>query len=255
MDAESKSGNRVKELSIWLFCICRNEARLMPYFLKHYAPWVTKFVFFDELSDDGTRDIIRSCHTAELRDWPGSCGINDDQMLTFANEAWKEARGKADWIIWVDADEFLYHPNIIGVLQRYLHEDIDVPQIQGYTMVSKAFPTTQGQIYDEVRRGFPDGIWSKPAIFRRHMWWTVGRHGVDYTRFNPKSSPHAEIKLLHYRALGMDYIRWRHQRNWERVPERCRAMNLGTNTAPDAVGHHSVSWFEEVVGKEWPEVL
>lgn len=245
----------MNELSIWLFCICRNEARIMPYFLRHYAPWVTKFVFFDELSDDGTRDIIRSCHTAELRDWPGSCGINDDQMLTFANEAWKEARGHADWVIWVDADEFLYHPAIKEVLRRYLADDIEVPQIQGYTMVSKQFPTAPDQIYDEVRTGFPDGIWGKPAIFRKHMWWTVGRHSPDLTKFNPRSSTHAEIKLLHYRALGVDYVRWRHTRNWDRVPERCRALNMGTNTAPGHTGHHGLAWFEEQIGKDWPEVI
>lgn len=245
----------MKDLSIWLFCICRNEARIMPYFLRHYAPWVTKFVFFDDLSDDGTRDIIRSCHTAEVRDWPGSSGINDDQFLQFANEQWKEARGHADWVVWVDADEFVYHPAIKDVLTRYLHEDIEVPQIQGYTMVSKEFPTTAGQIYDEVRCGFPDGIWGKPAIFRKHMQWTVGRHGVDYCGFNPKSSANAEIKLLHYRALGVDYLRWRHARNWARVPERCRAMNLGTNCSPGHQGHHGLAWFEEQIAREWPEVV
>ena len=242
-------------MNIWLFCILRNEAKILNYFLRHYAPWVTKFVFYDDLSDDGTREIIRSCHTAEIRDWPGGSGIQDDQFLQFANENWKEARGKADWVIWVDADEFLYHDDIKDVLRRYLHDDIEVPQIQGYTMVSKSFPRTEGQIYDEVRTGFPDGIWGKPAIFRKHMWWTVGRHGVDYAQFNPKSSVHPEIKLLHYRALGVDYVRWRHARNWARVPERCRKLNLGTNTAPDAVGHHTVSWFEEAIAKDWPEVI
>jgi hypothetical protein len=227
----------------------------MPYFLKHYAPFVTKFIFFDEFSDDGTRDIIRSCHTAELRDWEHSSGIQDDKFLEFANEKWKEARGHADWVIWVDADEFLYHPAITDVLRRYLADDIEVPQIQGYTMVSKAFPTAPGQIYDEVRCGFPDDIWGKPAVFRKHMQWTVGRHGVDYHQFKPKNSAHPELKLLHYRALGVDYVRWRHFRNWQRVPERCRRLNLGANTNPEYVGHHSLAWFEEMIGREWPEVV
>jgi glycosyltransferase involved in cell wall biosynthesis len=245
----------MKELSIWLFCICRDEARLMPYLLRHYAPFVTKFVFFDGGSTDGTREIIRSCHTAELRDWPGSAGIVDDEFREFANEAWKEARGKADWVIWIDADEFLYHPDIKGVLRRYLQEDVECPQIKGYTMVSQQFPTTPGQIYDEVKTGFVDGIWGKPAIFRKHMQWTVGRHGVDYSGFNPKSSAEVEIKLLHYRALGVEYLRWRHNRNWARVPERCRQQNLGTNTAPDATGHHTIGWFEEMIARPWPEVI
>jgi glycosyltransferase involved in cell wall biosynthesis len=216
---------------------------------------VEKLIFYDDHSTDGTRELISGTPRCELRNWPGERGIVDDQFVEFANEIWKEARGHCEYVAFVDADELLYHPNILEVLQQYLQGDIDVPQIQGYTMVSRTFPTTQGQIYDEVRCGFPDGIWSKPAIFRRHMFYTVGRHGLDFTRFNPSSSAHAEIKLLHYRGLGLDYVRWRHQRNWQRVPERCRALNLGTNTAPEYVGHHSVAWFEEAISKEWPAVI
>lgn len=227
----------------------------MPYFLKHYAPWVTKFVFYDDLSDDGTREIIRSCPAAEIRDWPGSSGINDDQFMEFANEQWKEARGHADYVVWVDADEFLYHPAIKEVLLRYLAEDVDVPQIQGFLMVSKVFPTTTGQIYDEVKTGMREGQWDKKAIFRKHMFYGIGRHEIDFGRFNPKSSEHAEIKLLHYRALGMEYVRWRHNRNWCRLPERCRQIGYGPNVNPDYIGHHSVAWFEEVIGKEWSEVI
>jgi hypothetical protein len=240
---------------VWLYCICRNEERILPFFLRHYAPWVERMTFYDDRSTDQTRAILAHCPKAVVADWPGEPGLVDDQFLEFANERWKDARGHADYVVWVDCDEFLYHPNIVAVLERYLAEGVDVPQIEGFTMVSRVFPTTTGQIYDEVRTGFPDGIWGKAAIFRRHMHWTMGRHSLDFTQFNPRSSATAEIKLLHYRALGLDYVRWRHARNWERVPERCRAMNLGTNTAPGYSGHHGLAWFEEVLSKDWPAVI
>jgi hypothetical protein len=242
-------------MRVWLYCICRDELRIMPYFLRHYTPWVERLFFYDDRSIDGTRDIIKACPKAELRDWPGEHGLVDDQFLEFANEVWKEARGHADYVVFVDADEFLYHPNITELLSRYLAEGVEMPQILGFTMVSKVFPTTTGQIYEEVRTGFPDDVWNKPAIFRKAMWWTVGRHGPDYAQFQPRASATPEIKLLHYRALGMEYVRWRHGRNWARVPERCRQMNLGTNTAPGYVGHHGLAWFEEVLSKDWPDVV
>lgn len=241
--------------NVWLYCILRNEAKIIGYFLRHYTPWVSKLIFYDDKSDDGTREIIRACPKAELRDWEGTPGIVDDEFLEFANEQWKEARGKTDWVAWVDADEFLYHPNIDGVLRRYWAQDVEVPQIEGFTMVSDHFPTTEGQIYDEIKTGFRDGVWDKKAIFRVHMHWNVGRHSINFNYFNPKSSPEAEIKLLHYRCLGMDYLRWRHQRNWERVPERCRRQNLGTNTMPGFRGHHSVEWFEEIDPKKLSNVI
>ena len=163
-------------MTAWLYCICRNEARLLPYLLRHYTTFVDKLIFYDDQSDDGTRDLIRACPSAELRDWPGSHGIVDDEFLNFANEQWKEARGKAEWVIWIDADEFIYHPDIKNVLDRYLKEGVDLPQILGYTMVSDHFPTTSGQIYDEIKTGFYDDVWSKPAIFRSNMRWNMGRH-------------------------------------------------------------------------------
>jgi hypothetical protein len=39
------------------------------------------------------------------------------------------------------------------------------------------------------------------------------------------------------------------------VPERCRRLNLGTNTAPDYTGHHGLAWFEEAIAKDWPDVI
>ena len=35
--------------------------------------------------------------------------INDFKYLEIKNNAWKKSRGKADWVIVVDMDEFLYH--------------------------------------------------------------------------------------------------------------------------------------------------
>jgi hypothetical protein len=44
----------------------------------------------------------------------------------------------------------------------------------------------------------------------------------------------------------MDYLRWRHNRNWERVPPRCRELNYGRNCEPGHDGHHGVDWFEKL---------
>lgn len=242
-------------MTVWLYCICRDEIQILPYFLRHYVPWVDRLIFYDDQSADGTRELIAATPKCEVRDWPGTHGIVDDEFLHFAHEQWKEARCHADWVVWIDADEFLYHPNMLELLERYLREGVQVPQIRGFTMFSREFPTTSGQIYEQVKAGVPDDCWNKPSIFRDVADWTVGRHGWDYTKSNPRGSSDCEIKLLHYRGLGMEYVRWRHNRNWARVPEAQRRMNLGTNTAPDYVGHHGLAWFEEVMSRNLPHVI
>ena len=107
---------------------------------------------------------------------------------TSRTKLWKEARCNAEWVIYVDADEFLYHEDMLTLLRSYLADGVEVPQIRGYTMFSREFPTTTGQIYDQVKAGVPDDVWNKPAIFRRFMHWTMGRHGLDFTKFSPRSS-------------------------------------------------------------------
>lgn len=242
-------------MTIHLYCICRDERLIMPYFLRHYSPWVSKLIFYDANSTDGTRDMIRECHNAELRDWHGSEGIVDDEFMDFANRAWSGSVGVSDWIIWVDADEFLYHPEIVSVLKGYLAQGVEVPKIDGYTMLSDRFPTTNGQIYEEVKTGIYDWCWSKNAIFRNTICWNVGRHSINTSVFNPRTSEHADIKLLHYRGLGMEYVENRHRRNWERVPARCRQLGFGANCDPSHTEHHSIQWFAQRIAGNPREVI
>lgn len=242
-------------MTIWLYCICRDEEMMMPYFLRHYGTFVDRMNFFDGGSTDRTLEIIAGCPQAICRPWTGSTGIVDDEFTNFANEQWKEARGQADWVIWVDADEFVYHPNILEVLWRYRQEGVEVPRIEGYTMLSDRFPTTLGQIYTEVKTGIPDNCWSKQAVFRGDIHYNMGRHSLNLDAFNPVQSATAELKLLHYRGLGLDYVKARHLRNWSRVPERCRQQNCGTNTSPGWTGHHGLDWFKERLSEPRKNVI
>lgn len=229
---------------------------MMPYLLRHYAPWVDKLIFLDGHSTDGTREMIQACPKAELRDYKGRDELADDEFQLVYNELWKEARGVADWVAWIDADEFLYHPDMRNLLATYQAAGITVVRTDGYTMVSDKPPTGDGQIYDEIKRGFLDDCWSKCAIFdpKINMTYHPGRHAIDIDFFTPILSP-MDVKLLHYRALGMDYLRRRHARNWARVPQRCREANFGVNCSPGHDGHHSVDWFEKMLSREWLEVI
>lgn len=247
----------ITDMKIWLYCIIRNEARILPYLLRHYEQFVDKMLFFEDHSTDCTRDLILEHSKCELYDWPGTSGVVDDEFLNFANSKWKEARGIADWVIWIDADEFLYHPKITEVLTRYINDGIDIPDIQGFTMVSDKFPEKDGQIYEEIKRGFPEEIWSKKCIFRPHvnMVYNMGRHSIDMRLVTGKTSSTRELFLLHYRCLGLEYLKSRNERNWNRVPERCRIRSLGTNCSPGFKGAYGFDWYVEMLKKEFPEII
>lgn len=241
-------------MKVWVYTICKNEVKMMPYFLRHYETFCDSIIIYDDKSDDGTRDVIKKCSKAQCRDWPGTHNeLRDDEFIDFAHEQWKEARGKADWVIWVDADEFIYHPNIHQVLERYLAEGVDVPFITGYVMVSDHFPTTNGQIYDEIKTGFRSDEWSKPVVFRKWIRWCVGRHSLDIgSDFNPVRSSDAVIKLLHYRYLGLDYVKARNTGNRYRQPDYTKRQTWGWNNELDAVGNYTLSWY---VQKHYPPLI
>lgn len=243
-------------MKVWVYAICRNELPIIGYFLRHYSAFAEKIIIYDGNSNDGTREEIRKCEKAELRNFEGCDALVDDQFLYYSNEKWKEARGKADWVAWVDCDELLYHHDILWALKEYKQNGYTVVRTQGYTMVSDAFPTGDAPLTEQVRTGFPDWEWSKPALFQPHieMCWNVGRHSVNETLFTPVLTAR-EVKLLHYRALGMDYLRERHARNWARVPGHCRERNYGRNCDPEHLEHHGLRWFEDMMKRKWPEVI
>lgn len=253
-------------LKIWLYAIVRNEAPLIRFFLRHYESLVDRMIFYDGGSDDGTPEIIDTHSQAEVRKWRGGRGIVDDEFQQFANNQWKEARGQADWVIFVDADEFLHHSDWHMLLKFYLEHGVTLPRVVGYTMLHPTFPVDNGitPLTSIVRTGIEDGCWDKQAIFREDIHFNPGRHSVDVTKFTPVTShaldyatgQHANpIRLLHYRGLGLDYVKARHARNWARVPERCRALNYGSNTNPAHSGHHDLNWFAEKLSQPLVDVI
>lgn len=247
-----------ESMSLWVYCICRNEQHLMGYFLRHYATLADKIIIYDDQSDDGTREIVKACPIAELRDWPGTHGLVDDEFLEFANKQWREAIGKAHWVAWVDVDEFLYHPDMRELLASYVIEGVDIPRIEGYGMVSDHFPTTTGQIYDEIKTGFRSPEWDKHELFHAavKMVWNIGRHSFwDAVMGKFRMSDRAEIKLLHYRYLGLEYVEARNNRNHSRQPDRCRRLSFGDNCCPDATKTYSTNWFREFGKQPFPNVI
>jgi glycosyltransferase involved in cell wall biosynthesis len=182
-----------------------NEAVLMPYFLRHYSTFCDKIVVYDDDSTDGTRDIVNTCPIAEVRQ-SLSRGVDDAAWIDFWSSVYKESRGIADWVILVDGDEFIYHPDIIGKLEQYRVRRMNMPFVQGYNMVSEAPPTTDGQIYEELFSGYAYAPETKRAVIdpMLDVCYEVGRHSVHVAGAHISDNP--DLALLHYNQLGIDYI-------------------------------------------------
>lgn len=219
---------------------------MLPWFLKHYETFADKIIIWDENSDDGSRKIIKNHPKCELRDWPYR-GLDDEKFLHAVNNWSREAIGKADWIIWPDIDELLWHPDPIAALTA---PDGDVIPSVGYALIAKEPPHLGigHQIYDVVRTGYRQTNYDKRIIWRTHveMQHTIGRHtyGNDWPRFRGRLASNTEFKLLHCHHLGgVGFTEQRNRRNYARAVNKKYAWNY----APGEKSAGTEHWVQELI--------
>lgn len=209
-------------MKIHVYSIQRNEAKVLPYWLRWYKTFAEKIFVFDDQSDDGSRDLLLKAGCF-VRDYPGTL-LDDGAMADLFSTCYREDRS-ADVVMCVDADEFIWAPNLESVLTLAL-EHCKVIEVMGYEMWAPAFPCGEHQIME-----IPQFQWGEPAL-----WWYNGGYKpcvfspqVDmnficgrHAKTNPTPALFTKtIKLLHYRNLGYQYYLWHHERNAKRLsPER-----------------------------------
>lgn len=202
-------------MKVHIYANCWNELRILPYFMRHYDPFVDKFIILDDGSTDGSIQFLEDQAKVRLIKANRQDLSYIEQSHMFFNEAWKESRSMADWIITCNIDEHVYHKDMGCYLQCCLQKGITILPAQGYEMVSLEFPSSQGRLCDQVRLGAqterltgPSGMLSKIMAFNpqaiEEIHFNMGRHTAKPT--GRVVYPHSvELKLLHYKFLGLNY--------------------------------------------------
>lgn len=231
-------------MTAWAFTLCYNEALMIRYWVRHYRTFCEKVIVYVDLeSDDGTAKIAKK-EGAEVRPYSGSGHLDDRAFVEFAQEHYKEARGKADWVIWTDADEIVYHPHIRLRLADYKVEGVTLPKLVGYGMLAHSPPSGTGQIYDEIKLGIPADEYAKVAVFdpMLDVQWSAGKHDA-YAPGAVRDDGTDPLKLLHYRWLGEAWFKERNRRNYSRLDEQNRHAWHGKETYPGYIGKYGEGWY------------
>jgi glycosyltransferase involved in cell wall biosynthesis len=202
-------------MKIEVYIFANNDEKLIPYVARHYG--FAKMILMENNSTDNTIKVAKE-YGMEVRTYITD-KFDDLILLEKKEHCWRES--KADWVMVVDSDEFIYHPDLIKNLSK---ETATILHPKFFNMFSEAFPTTKGQIYDEVNMGTDGGMWlSKMNVFRpreiQSMNWAIGCH-YAYPVGNVSINGNTELKTLHMRFLSRKYLIDRCQEQAPRMSER-----------------------------------
>lgn len=238
-------------MKIWIFSVCRNNADIIPWYLRHYGQFADRILVWDDRSDDGSRELLKAHPSVTLFDCPWQ-GLDEDKNLHHAYDVYPSARRKADWCFWVDMDEFVVPGQFTlgsNVAERMISTLFDPSQViltAGFNMVGDGLPRNgywHKQIYELNPMGVSAPVYSKPVVFRPEakVRWVRGKHALEET--TPSTSTKPLLKLLHYRFLGAAYTAQRNAKNFERAIDKGVAWTCGPEYR-GADKEHSPEWAE-----------
>lgn len=227
-------------MKIHVYAVCWNEEVILPYFLRHYSAFAEKIVIFDNESSDRSPSIIDACPQAKRVTYKTG-EQHYDRVHRECKMKYVESRGQADWVILVDMDEFVYHPDLVGVLTWYKKKGINFPKIAGFEMLTPETPTGDGQIWEYGKTGVPSDGYSKRTTFTPDLGIELspGSHITKIVSGAPVESPVPELKFLHYRFFGRKFFVDRNISRRGRVSEEDRKMGWGNHYMnPDEYFNH-----------------
>ena len=228
-----------------LYTTCWNDARMLEFFFRHYDQFVQRYVVYDDGSTDGSLDILRAHPRVEVRrfqrDKTNSFVLAEQRL---SNQCWKESRGRADWVLVLDVDEHLLHPDFLEYLSGCRNARVTIVPALGFQMMTTRFPSTTDRLSEVYVRGAPWIQMCKCSVFDPdeidEINFTPGRHRVEPSG-NVRAPRSDELLNLHYKYLGFEYTVARH-----------RELLRGLCVTDDASGWgHKYHWSEEQLRDDW----
>lgn len=216
-------------MKIDVYSLCYNEELLLPYFIRHYAKFASNIYIYDNYSTDRSEEIARNAGLNIIK-FNTNNKFDDVTHMNIKNNCWKSS--KADWVIVQDMDEFVYHPNLTEILEK---TDATIFDLLMYNMFSLVFPTTTGQIYDEIQMGTPFGPYYGPSrkmlLFRpsqiHEISYTPGCHSAN-PEGNVKICINTDIKFLHMKFLSKEYYIKKTIMSYERFSDHNKSNGYGS---------------------------
>ncbi len=221
----------IKDITIELYVLCFNEAKMIRHTFNYYSKICSKIIIIDNESTDNSLALASTYNNIEFRTLSTGNEFIEDKLQETRNNCWKESI--ADYVIVCDMDEFLYDENLLEKLISAKKQQISIPIITGYNMMSDTFPDDYHlPITSQVKCGKRSNWFDKNIIFDpkkvKEINYSPGSHQCNPVFFEDQiSDPLVELKLLHYKYLGKEYLYKKHEGYVNRMSEISRKKRHG----------------------------
>lgn len=224
-------------MKIDCYTIAYNEEKMVGFFINHYSRFCRNINVMDNYSTDRTAEIVESYNSDSIRVKKYDSGgkLNDSIYLEIKNNCWKDS--DADYVIIVDCDELLYHPDIIGFLETTRQQAY---RPHGFDMITDTFPYGEKYITESVKEGIYSPNYSKVCIFSpsqmQDINYTLGCHRASpVNKRNELVHPYQDeaLKLLHYKNISFQYRYAKHLEYRDRMSEFNENVGAGIHYTYD----------------------
>lgn len=208
-------------MEVEAYIIVWNEIDTIQFTIDHYKKICDRITFFDNHSNDGTAEKIIE-NGCILQSFGSHGKLEDKEYLRIKNNCWKQST--ADWVIVVDCDEIIWHPD----LERVFNSKGTVFKTIGWDVHSKYMPEKD---FLEIKTGVYSKNYSKLAVFSPNISsinYVYGCHVADPVG----NVEYCEEKLVlfHYRNIGgADRLVERHKLYRNRLSEFNKKWELGVH--------------------------
>lgn len=219
------------------YVIAWNEEETIHLTIKHYQKFCERVVIYDNHSTDRTVEIAKSLGCA-VKKFGVHGELSDSAYKEVKNNCWKDSR--FNWVIVVDADEILWHPDLKNVVEN---SKGNIFKTFGWNVFSYDMPKED---WLEITHGHFEANYSKSVIFKPKELNEINFHiGAHWS--TPKGQlryPDEVLTVFHYRNVGgPERLIERHNQYRPRMSKE----NLQRNW-----GHHYIVE-DEIRVKEWHE--
>ena len=230
-------------MTIHLYTLCWNEIDILPFVIDYWKRLnIARAVVYDNGSTDGSIEFLNQYDWIEVRHYDSNNEIRDDIYLEIKNNAWKESKGKCDWVIVCDMDEIIFSNHLeeeLDYMKKYGHNAMGCPW---YAMCFDKKPTydpnkllhTQGTMFYKqpfINLCFKFNKAGKVLLFDPNIIdeinYTYGCHKCEPT---PYFFPYISQKILEFhinKGLSENYFVERRKILGERLSEENKKINAG----------------------------